>query len=203
MKPQRKKNEQSLDKESGIRRVLNELMLSPNDEFSLSELAEKAGISKPNMGGILKQLQEKGLVQISKLATIWRIQANTQNWEFRKRKIATNISGIYESGVVEFLANTFNNPKAIILFGSFRRGEDGTNSDIDIAIEDEKKEGILSTSLDDLLKTEEEKQALRQYESQTRRRIQIHFFNRKKVDQNVFKNIANGVVLWGFLEVKP
>jgi hypothetical protein len=33
--------------------------------------------------------------------------------------------------------------------------------------------------------------------------VQLHIFSRSKVDLNLFANIANGIVLQGFLEVKP
>ena len=34
------------------------------------------------------------------------------------------------------------------------------------------------------------------------RRIQIHLFSRENIDTGIFNNIANGILLWGFLEVK-
>jgi hypothetical protein len=30
----------------------------------------------------------------------------------------------------------------------------------------------------------------------------LHIFNRNNIDDNLFNNIANGILLWGFLEVK-
>ncbi|MAF35906.1 hypothetical protein CL622_02190, partial [archaeon] len=33
--------------------------------------------------------------------------------------------------------------------------------------------------------------------------VNAHIFSRSKIDKNVFANIANGIVLQGFLEVQP
>ena len=42
-----------------------------------------------------------------------------------------------------------------------------------------------------------------EFEKMIKRHIQLHMFNRKNVDLHVFNNIANGIVLAGFLEVRP
>jgi hypothetical protein len=44
---------------------------------------------------------------------------------------------------------------------------------------------------------------LKELERDLHRPIQIHLFNRKRIDPNVFTSIANGIVLLGFLDVKP
>ena len=99
---------------------------------------------------------------------------------------------LFQSGIIEFLTNHYQNPKAIVVFGSFRRGEDQTGSDIDIAIEASGKGELITTRLKDLLPFEESIQ----------RTIQLHIFTRTTINPHVFNNIANGIVLKGFLEVK-
>ena len=86
----------------------------------------------------------------------------------------------------------FKNPKAIVLFGSFRKGEDLSNSDIDIAIETSEANEYKIIGLRELI----------EFEQIIGRKIQIHLFSRENVDIGVFNNIANGILLWGFLEVK-
>ena len=51
----------------------------------------------------------------------------------------SNLEKIYGSGIVDFLSNKYNRPKSIILFGSFSKGEDIENSDIDIAVSTNKR----------------------------------------------------------------
>lgn len=110
-----------------------------------------------------------------------------------KCNIIYNLNFAYQSGLVEFLNERFNNPKSIILFGSFRKGEDISTSDIDIAIDTEEAEEYETVTTKELI----------EFEKIINRKIQMHLFNRKNIDINVFNNIANGIVLLGFLEVKP
>lgn len=179
--------------ETSRQRVLEVFYRYPDKEFSLSELAKEAGVAKAHIGKILDELHKIDFIEITKLSKIWRIKANQKNWHFMKNKIIYNLNFVYQSGLVEFLNEHFNNPKAIILFGSFRKGEDISTSDIDIAIEIDEIEEYQTFRLEELV----------EFENLVKRKIQIHLFNRKNVDINVFNNIANGIVLLGFLEVKP
>lgn len=187
------KNYRKLLVVTSAQKVADVLYRYPDKEFSLSDLAKEAGVAKPNLGSIITELENLGFLKIEKLSKIWRIRANTKNWIYVKGKIIYNLNFAYQSGLVESLIEIYHNPKSIILFGSFRKGEDSSDSDIDIAIE-----------IDNI--TEHKILGLRQlaeYERAIGRRIQIHEFNRKVVDINVFNSIANGFVLYGFLEVKP
>ena len=132
------------------------------------------------------------LIKIERLTKIWRVKANQENWMFKRAKIVYNLNFIYQSGLVEFLNQSYNNPKAIILFGSFRKGEDTSSSDIDIAIESDVAKDYKVLGL----------MALSDFEKVIGRSIQIHEFNRKSIDDGLFNNIANGIVLMGFLEVR-
>ena len=192
MKPNVTKRYLELFIQNSLQRVLEVLFQYPEKEFSLSDLAKEARVAKPHIGKILSELKRLDLITITKLAKIWRIKANQQSGNFIKSKIVYNLNFICQSGLVEFLIDHFGNPKAIVLFGSFRQGEDFSTSDIDIAIENEETE----------YKTRRLR-ILSDYEKAIGRTIQIHLFNRRYIDTHVFNNIANGIVLSGFLEVKP
>ena len=186
------KKEQLLYIETARQRIMEFLFRYPDKEFSLSDLAKLASVRKSNIGAILKELENIGFIEISKLANLWRIKANKQSWVYIRSKIVYNLNFAYQSGLVDFLIDYFKNPKSIVLFGSFRKGEDMSNSDIDVAIETEeaKEYEIIGLS------------GLADFEKRIGRKIQIHLFNMKNADSNVLNNILNGIVLWGFLEVK-
>ena len=75
-------------------------------------------------------------------------------------------------------------PKCVILFGSYQRGEDTEESDIDLFIESRRKEINLS-----------------KFEKQLKRKIQLHFNeNFTSLSNEMKNNIVNGIVLNGFLE---
>ncbi len=181
-----------LYEETAKNKIAEILFKYPEKEFSLSDLAREAGVAKANIGNILNEFQEGGLITIKKLTKIWRIKANQTDWFFIRSKIVYNLTFIYKSGLVEFLIEQFKNPKSIVLFGSFRKGEDLSNSDIDIAIESDDVEDYQITGLRELI----------DFEKIIGRKIQIHVFNRDSIDNSLFNNIANGILLWGFLEVK-
>ncbi len=189
-----------------LQKILSALYRFPEIEFSLSELAKHAGVSKSTASRLMEHLKDDGIVLIEDKKIILRIKANRDNSEFRRRKIAHNLSLIYEVQLVEYLEKALCHPKAIILFGSHRRGEDISTSDIDIAIET--SEDIPTQEIDFPEKPVSlGKQVLiskkQYYERFLGRKIQLHLFNRKRIDINLFNNIANGIVLSGFLEVKP
>lgn len=183
-----------LYKETARNRILEVLFKFPEKEFSLSDLAKEARVAKANIGEILDEFQNMDFIKITKLSKIWRITANRENWHFLRNKIVYNLNFVYQSGLVEFLNEAYNNPKSIILFGSFRNGEDISSSDIDIAIERDEFEEYEVIRLVD--------REIIGFEKEIGRTIRIHQFNRKNVDINVFNNIANGIILSGFLEVK-
>ncbi len=181
-----------LYEETAKNKIMAVLFKYPEKEFSLSDLAKEASVAKANIGKILEEFREAGLIFIEKLSKIWRIKANQTNWIYIRGKIVYNLNFIYMSGLVEFLIDYFKNPKSIVLFGSFRKGEDLSGSDIDIAIESDEAEEYQITGLRELT----------EFEKIIGRKIQIHLFSREDVDIGVFNNIANGILLWGFLEVK-
>ena len=192
MKPKVTKKYLDLFIQNSLQRILEVLFRYPEQEFSLSDLAKEAGVAKPHIGAILSELEQLSFITITRLTKIWRIKANQQSGNFIKSKIIYNLNFIYQSGLVESLNENFGNPKSIILFGSFRQGEDFSTSDIDIAIEDGETEEYKIIGL----------RILSDFERVIGIKIQIHLFNRKDIDIHVFNNIANGIVLSGFLEVK-
>lgn len=192
MKPKVDYKHLNLSGKTAKNKVIGILFKYPEKEFSLSDLAKEAGVAKANIGDILEEFQKAGLIGIEKLSKIWRIRSNQVNLLYIKSKIIYNLNFIYKSGIIEFLIDYFKNPKAVILFGSFRKGEDLSKSDIDIAVESDEDKEYKIIGLKEFS----------EFEKIINRRIQIHLFNRKKTDVHVFNNIANGIVLWGFLEVK-
>ncbi len=178
--------------ETAKQKVLELFCKFPDKEFSLSDIAKEASVAKANLGEILIKMQNSDFIKIEKLTKIWRVKANQESWSFKRTKIIYNLNFIYQSGLVEFLYNAYNHPKSIVLFGSFRNGEDVSNSDIDIAIESDDFKDHKTLGL----------RQLSEFEKSIGRAIQIHEFNRKSIDLGLFNNIANGIVLIGFLEVK-
>jgi predicted nucleotidyltransferase len=99
----------------------------------------------------------------------------------------------YLNGLRDDIFAQVRNPSAVILFGSYRKGDDIETSDIDIAAEilDDKGCGIVELG------------RIAEFGYRKNITVNLHVFCRKNIDNNLFANIANGIVLEGFLEVKP
>lgn len=186
-----RKKEQMFDIFTSTALVMMHFFKHPTIEFTLSEVAGHTNLSKSTVSKIIDALKRAGFLTIVDLGVVYRIRANLDGTLYKREKTAFNIYTILRSEIGGFLAKKFNNPKCIALFGSFRNGEDQRGSDIDIAVE-----------VPDGEKTGNQRfEEFKQFEEMLERKIVVHVFNRKEVDHNLFHNIVNGVVLYGFLEV--
>jgi len=165
----------------------------PTKEVSLNDLSSTTKISKTTANRVVAQLSGEGFLKKEVLGRIWRVSCNQSHIYNFSIKISYNLRIIYESGIIEKIHEIVENPRAIILFGSYRRGDDTEKSDIDIAV------GVLG----------DEELRIRQlgiipklgYRNNVT--VNLHIFSRNKIDLNLFSNIANGIVLEGFLEARP
>jgi len=132
-------------------------------------------------------------VFIDALGRIWRISSNRDHIYNYSRKISYNLAMIRGSCIIDQIKNKYQNPNAIILFGSYRKGDDTYKSDIDIAVEilDQKELKI------------EELGIFPNFGYRDNVKVNLYIFSRNNIDLNLFSNIANGIVLEGFLEVRP
>ncbi|MBS3093524.1 nucleotidyltransferase domain-containing protein [Candidatus Pacearchaeota archaeon] len=161
--------------------------------MSLNDLASQLSISKTNARTIVLQLVEEGFLSLKELGRLWRISCNKSHFFNYTIKIAYNIENIYESNILGEIRKVIPNSRAIILFGSYRKGDDTEKSDIDIAVEVIDNEDLRINQLGII------------HEIGFRKNVPVnlHIFSRNKIDLNLFANIANGILLDGFLEVRP
>lgn len=168
----------------------------PNMETGLNDLSADLGISKTTAKKIVDMLVKEGFLNKQVYGKAWRITCNNNHQYNFTRKIAYNLSMVFEAyqhGMREGILKLVGNAKAIILFGSYRKGDDTEKSDIDIAVEVTGDEGIQVIELG----------ILPEFGFRKNVKINLHIFSRNKIDLNLFSNIANGIVLEGFLEVRP
>jgi predicted nucleotidyltransferase len=90
---------------------------------------------------------------------------------------------LQNSGLIYLLEKELM-PKSIVLFGSYFRGEDVEDSDIDLFVESKRREMDLG-----------------KFENILKRKIQLHFSEKFKDYPPELKNsIINGIVLEGYLK---
>jgi len=174
-------------KELTILRIFFE---EPNSEFHLRQLARLLKKNPVTVKNYLKEHVLSGAIGCKKERGLELYSANAENFYFKEYKRVYNKFRLIESGLLDFLKKEFSLP-TIILFGSYERGEDNKNSDIDIFILSETKRQV----------------SLEEYEAALKRTIQVHFMSRKefknlkKSNPGLINSIINGSVLNGFIEV--
>lgn len=193
MKPVKFKKTENLELNEAYKKVMYWFFSYPTKEISLNDLHTLVNISKSTAHKVASQLAQEEFLKIDKLGKIWRISCNQQHPYNTTRKIAYHLELIYESGIIEALLKNFQNPRSIILFGSYRKGDDLETSDIDVAVETLDNEEVKIFDIGKVPKLGYRQNV----------KVNILKFTRNKIDLNLFANLVNGIVLYGFLEARP
>lgn len=168
----------------------------PNREIGLNDLSEELQIAKTTAKKIIEIMEKEGFLIKKVYGKAWRIVCNQKHSYNQSKKIAFNLSMVYEAyhrGLKDSILKIVGNAKAISLFGSYRLGDDTEESDVDLAVEVEDNEELRIVELGKIPKFGYRDEVV----------INLHIFSRNKIDINLFSNIANGIILEGFLEVRP
>lgn len=167
-------------------RILRLFFEGPNERLHLREVARRTGLSATGAMKILSALYEEGLVEKERTAVAVVYRGNYDNEDFIALKRSLNLYSLYSSSLVSALLDFYKTPECIVLFGSYAKGEDTRESDIDIAI----MTGIKNYP------------RLEIYGSDLKRKISLHLIENTKNEAKDFINsLANGIVLYGYLEV--
>ena len=166
---------------STIQKVLAVFFGNPSREFHLRELSRLLKLSMPTIISATDKLAKEKLIIKEKGKVITKVAANRDDIDFARHKRLHNLELIYNSSLISHLSESYSQPKAIILFGSFSRGEDIEKSDIDIAIITNKKLNF------DLSK----------YENIFKKSISLHEIHLDKISEEFKANLLNGIILEG------
>jgi len=162
-------------------RILRRFFQNPTKQYHLRELSRELVLSMPTIIRSTDLLSKESLINKEKGKVITTVTAQRENATFIRLKRLYNLETIYCSGLIEYLNEVYTHPQAIILFGSYSRGEDIEKSDIDIAIITEKKKN----------------QKVAKFEKYCLHTIAIHEVNLSKISDEFRANLANGIILEG------
>lgn len=152
--------------------------------FYVKEIANKINLAHTSVKKHLKDLEKEKLIVKKKGERFFGFVANRENSNFIFYKKIFNLVKLKESGLVDFLINSIY-PKAIVLYGSYLRGEDILESDIDLFVLSNTKKNF----------------NLKKFETKLKRKIQLIVgkdFSR--LNKNLKIDVFNGLVLYGYLE---
>lgn len=162
----------------------------PTREFHLRELSRLTKKNPVTVKTHLKEFVKIGAIKQKKERHLELYSANIEDFYYKEYKRVYNKTKLLESGLINFLKDELSLP-TIVLFGSYEKGEDNQNSDIDI---------FVLTEVNKKLDTDE-------YEKKLNRSMQFHIMNKKgfealkKKNPDLVNNIINGSVICGFIEV--
>lgn len=171
--------------------ILKYFIREPEKEFHVRELAILANKSPTTISKYLNKMKRGGVLTSRRKFNHLLFRANSESQKFKDLKLFYNIKILRKSGLIGSLVKEFNNPEAIILFGSFAKAEDIASSDVDI---------LVITPVKKEIKTDK-------FEKRLSRRIQLFLFSNKEIERmkeknkELLNNLINGIVIHGFWEI--
>lgn len=168
-----------MEQKCSIIRVLEVFFLEPMKIHFIREISKKIGLATTSVSNNLRELLKQDLIIKKEARPFNGYAANRENDKFLFYKRAYNLYSLYD--VKNIIAEEIN-PKTVIVFGSYSKGEDIESSDIDILI----------------ISNVKKKLDLEKAEKKLNRKINIIFSkNIEELDKPLRKNILNGLVLYG------
>ncbi len=161
----------------------------PHKTFHIRMLEKETGLSTTAVIKAAEELEYFKIIKVEKTPITTNIRADLESEAYRFYKMTFNIYRLKSYGFVDKLIKTFY-PEAIVLFGSFAKGEDIENSDIDILIISHRKNNKELENLSII----SEKRLNREMNA-----IVLPSLEKSAAE---FKNAAaNGIVLHGYLDM--
>jgi len=156
----------------------------PERKFHLRELERLTKLSMPGVRKIVNKLVKEDLLESKKEKMVKNFFAK-RNEKFVQNKRAYNLYSVFSSDLLSFLKNKYEEPEAIILFGSYSKGEDISKSDIDIAVITQKHEKL----------------NLLPFEKKLARKIKVYETKLGRAEKEFINTLINGIVIYGYLKV--
>ncbi|MBS3099089.1 nucleotidyltransferase domain-containing protein [Candidatus Pacearchaeota archaeon] len=166
--------------------IIEYFFINPTAKLRVREMERILRLPLPSIIRYCGELEKEKILSTVKTGSVIFYTANRASEEYLLEKKLFNIKRMYKSGTVEYIRRELSNP-TIVLFGSYAKGEDTEESDIDLYLETPSKKEANFEKFEKILK----------------RKIQIFRHKNLKDIQNphLANNIINGVLLNGFVEV--
>lgn len=165
-------------------KVFNVFVEEPLEIHYIKEISNKIKLAPTSVKNHLKNLEKQQLIYKKKGERFEGFIANRDNENFLFYKKIFNITNIKESGLLDFLIDSLH-PRAIVLYGSYLKGEDIKSSDIDLLILMKTKKEVGTEKFEKILKRN------------------VHIIVEKdmnKLSKELKSEIINGFVLYGYIK---
>ncbi len=173
-------------KRKNIKATIKEhFFMNPTVKLRVREIERTLKLPLPSVIRYCKELEKENILTTIKIGSVTFYTAS-RNEIYNLEKKLYNIKQLYDSELINYLKVELSNP-TIVLFGSYAKGEDTENSDIDLYIETLSKKQVNLEKFKKILKRD------------------IQLFQHKNIKEikntNLANNILNGFLLNGFVEV--
>lgn len=166
---------------TNCQKILYFLIQNPDKEYYDREISRLTGVSRAGTNFALRTLSETKLILREKRGRMYFYKTSSDNILIKNLKIVQNI--VFLLPLIEELKDT---SLRIILYGSAARGENTTESDIDIL--------IITRSPDEFKKII--------FKNKLREKIQYivntpdEYIKAKKNNPSFYSEVEKGIVLW-------
>lgn len=160
-------------------KVLGVFFREPSKIHFIKEISRKISLAHTSVRNHIKELVKEGLIVKKEAKPFDGFIANRENERFLFYKQVYNLYSLFDlrEETIQKIA-----PRALVLFGSYQKGEDVEESDIDLLIISKVRKEI----------------NYGKYEKKLSRRIHPTFINNAdEIEKNLKENIKNGWVLYG------
>ncbi|MDP2925015.1 MAG: nucleotidyltransferase domain-containing protein [Nanoarchaeota archaeon] len=165
-------------------KLLKLFLDSPTDSFRLREIARLTKISPPSVMNYLKEFEKEGLINKQTKRGVPFYTSLRDNPKFILYKKISIVFELNQCGLISYIWDKLS-PQAIVLYGSFAKGESIENSDIDLFILGKNK----NLELVD-------------FDKKLNKKIHLLFKESLKEIPNELKNnILNGIILKGYIKI--
>ena len=167
-------------------RIKEYFFMNPTAKLRVRRIEREMKMPLPSVIRYCKELKKEEILKKESVSGVSTYSADRTSKKFLIAKKLFNIMVIFESGLIEHIIKEYSNP-VIALFGSYSKGEDIEDSDIDLYIETLKKQDF----------------NLQKFEKILKRKIQVfNYRNIKEVSNpHLSNNIINGITLNNFIGV--
>lgn len=115
-------------------KVLSLFLENPHSSYYLRESARMLNMDPMTVKRALNLLVNDDLLIRTEEKNRTLYKANVENPALRHIKISYNLSELREKNLVDFILNKMKSVSSIMLFGSFAKGANDNESDVDILI---------------------------------------------------------------------
>ncbi|MFQ6135827.1 MAG: nucleotidyltransferase domain-containing protein [Candidatus Hydrothermarchaeales archaeon] len=113
-------------------KVLELFIENPYSQYYLREIARILDISPMTVKRTLDLLEGERLIKREKQKHMVLFRANMESQAFKNLKIAYNLALFEKKGLVNFIKDRLKGLSSLMLYGSYAKGENDRDSDIDL-----------------------------------------------------------------------